>query len=599
MNIVVVGHVDHGKSTLTGRLLVETGALPEGKLEQVKALCARTARPFEYAFLLDALKDEQRQGITIDAARIFFKTNKREYIIIDTPGHIEFLKNMVTGASRAEAALLVIDALEGVQENSRRHGYLLEMLGIRQVAVVVSKMDLVGYSEATFTKVASEYGAFLEKIGLKPDCFLPASGFQGDNIAVRSAAMPWYQGRTVLETLDHFTSAGQAGDLPFRMPVQDVYKFTEGGDGRRIVAGTVESGVLRPGDTVRFHPSGKESRVRTIEGFPSNGTMTEAMAGAATGFTLETQIYVQRGELAAKVGEPAPEAAARVRVSLFWLGLRPLKVGNEYVLKLGAARVPMRVERIERRIDAASLEVSQDAERVERNGVAECILRLNRPIAFDRAGGAESAGRFVVVDQYQIDGGGILREGLPEAARDDSPWILEGHCWERGDVPLRARADRYGQRPVLVLVTGPRDSLFAETAREAEKGLFGEGRLTYLIHFAPVSQSADNVEPAEDRATELKQLAETAKVMLEMGPVLFLCVHDLTPAELDALKAVVGPAHVRVVGLGDKLDPGIKWDLRLEGLSRVEAAEHVKSHLHEKGYIFRPYPSAPGSDWDI
>ena len=204
MNIVIGGHVDHGKSTVVGRLLADTGSLPEGKLEAVKALCERTAKPFEYAFLLDALKDEQSQGITIDAARVFFQTEKRHYIIIDAPGHIEFLKNMITGASRAEAALLVIDAKEGVQENSRRHGYMMSMLGIRQLAVLVNKMDLVGYSQAHFDGIVREYSEFLARIGVHPACFIPAAGREGDNIAARSAAMPWYRGPTVLEALDQF-----------------------------------------------------------------------------------------------------------------------------------------------------------------------------------------------------------------------------------------------------------------------------------------------------------------------------------------------------------------------------------------------------------
>ena len=202
MNIVIVGHVDHGKSTVIGRLLADTDSLPQGKLEQVREMCRRNSKPFEYAFLLDALKDERSQGITIDAARCFFKTAKRDYLIIDAPGHIEFLKNMITGASRAEAALLVIDANEGVRENSRRHGYMLKMLGIKQVAVLVNKMDLAGYSEEVFKSIEAEYRIFLEEIGIQAKSFIPVSAMQGDNIASQSSNMTWYTGRTVLEELD-------------------------------------------------------------------------------------------------------------------------------------------------------------------------------------------------------------------------------------------------------------------------------------------------------------------------------------------------------------------------------------------------------------
>ncbi|MFA6187307.1 MAG: GTP-binding protein, partial [Phycisphaerae bacterium] len=204
MTIVVIGHVDHGKSTVIGRLMADTNSLPEGKLEDVKNRCARNAKPFEYAFLLDALKDEQTQGITIDSARCFFKSAKRKYIIIDAPGHIEFLKNMISGAARAEAALLVIDAKEGVRENSRRHGYLLSMLGVKQVAVCVNKMDLVDYSQEVFTSIKNEYQEFLDRIGVTPMDFIPLSARNGDNIITKSDKMPWHSGMTVLETVDSF-----------------------------------------------------------------------------------------------------------------------------------------------------------------------------------------------------------------------------------------------------------------------------------------------------------------------------------------------------------------------------------------------------------
>jgi bifunctional enzyme CysN/CysC len=348
MPIVVTGHVDHGKSTIVGRLLADTGSLPQGKLEAVRVNCERNAKPFEYAFLLDALKDEQAQGITIDSARVFFKSRKRHYIIIDAPGHIEFLKNMVTGASRAHAALLVIDAREGIRENSRRHGYLLSMLGIRQIVVVVNKMDLVGFDAKIFDAIRTEYAQFLQRLDIEPASYVPVSGFHGDNIANRSEALGWYDGPTILEALDSFESERPAVDQPFRMPIQGVYKFTQQSDDRRIIAGTIDTGRLRPGDDVVFYPSGKKSRVRSIEAFNSP-PQHEAMAPQATGFTLEEQIYVTRGELAARAGEPAPLVGTRIRVNLFWLGRSPLAPRRAYTLKLGAARVPARLEKIHAR----------------------------------------------------------------------------------------------------------------------------------------------------------------------------------------------------------------------------------------------------------
>jgi bifunctional enzyme CysN/CysC len=345
MGIVIVGHVDHGKSTIIGRLLADTGTLPDGKLEQIKDLCARTSKPFEYAFLLDALKDERAQGITIDAARVFFRTPKRRYLILDAPGHVEFLKNMVTGAARAEAALLVLDAGEGIQENTRRHAYLLSMLGVRQIAVVVNKMDLVGCRQDAFDAFARDLGAFLATIDMTPAAIIPVIGREGDNLAVRSATMSWYTGPTVLEALDAFRSQGEAVEGPFRMPVQAVFKFTNDGDDRRIVAGTIDSGRVRVGDEVVFHPSGKRTRVKSLEAF-NRVAPSVAGAGESTGFTLAQQIYVTRGELATLAHEPQPVTATRIRASIFWLGARPLEVGRSYALKLGTARVQVHLEHI-------------------------------------------------------------------------------------------------------------------------------------------------------------------------------------------------------------------------------------------------------------
>lgn len=413
LSLVVVGHVDHGKSTIIGRLLADTGSLPEGKLEQIRELCARTARPFEYAFLLDALKDERAQGITIDSARVFFTSARRTYVIIDAPGHIEFLKNMVSGAARAEAAFLVIDAREGIQENSRRHGYLMGMLGIRQVGVLINKMDLVGHDQRTYQELVQEFSGFLAQAGVTPAGFIPVSGANGDNLTRRSTVMDWYSGPTALEMLDGFRPEASLVEKPFRMPVQDVYKFTAQGDDRRIIAGTVESGQLAVGDTVVFHPSGKRGRVRTIEGFNRPG-LRRARAGSATGFTLEEQIYISRGEVAAREGQPAPRAANRVAVSLFWLGRQPLVTGRDYILKLGSARVRARLESVERVIDASDLQLTEHKPRVDRHDVADCVLRLKTPVAVDLVDQLAGTSRFVLLDDYEISGGGIVRAVLAD-----------------------------------------------------------------------------------------------------------------------------------------------------------------------------------------
>ncbi|MCK5759626.1 MAG: adenylyl-sulfate kinase, partial [Clostridiales bacterium] len=374
MNIVVVGHVDHGKSTVIGRMLADTDSLPDGKLEQVRENCRKNSRPFEYAFLLDALKDEQSQGITIDSARCFFSTEKRNYMIINAPGHIEFLKNMVTGSSRAEAALLVIDANEGVMENSTRHGYLLAMLGIKKVSVVVNKMDLVDYSRDVFASIVSEYSEFLKKINIEASSFIPVSGMMGDNVAFKGDKMPWYDSLTVLGQLDAFESEGLPEDIPFRMPVQDIYKFTKNGDSRRIVSGTVVSGKIFIGDSMVFYPSGKSSNIKTIESFNTK-KKTEGAVGEAIGFTLTDQIYITRGEMAALKTEPQPKVARRIKANIFWLGKKQLKRNKQYILKSGSAKTICRLESVVRVLDASNLNTSEKKS-VGRHEVAECIFSL-------------------------------------------------------------------------------------------------------------------------------------------------------------------------------------------------------------------------------
>jgi bifunctional enzyme CysN/CysC len=605
MAIVIVGHVDHGKSTVVGRLLADTHSLPDGKLEAVRQMCERTSKPFEYAFLLDALKDEQAQGITIDAARVFFKTARRPYLIIDAPGHIEFLKNMVTGASRAEAALLVIDAKEGVQENSRRHGYMLSLLGIRQVAVVVNKMDLVDYSRSVFEAVRSEFQAFLAEVGIRPAGFIPASGRLGDTIAHRTAAMPWYAGPTVVEALDGFETEPLPVDKPFRMPVQDVYKFTKQGDDRRIIAGTIESGVLAVGDEVVFFPSGKRSRVKTIEAFnpvatePAGGSSggdprpRTASAGAATGFTLHEQIYVTRGEVATVAAQARPHVTTRLRVSVFWLGRQALVKKRDYVLKLGTARALVHLDEIHRVLDASTLRASDQKTRIERHDVAECVLKTNRAIAFDLSHEIAATGRFVLVDDFEICGGGIVQEALP----DTQAWvrdkvILRNYKWEPSHISLDRRAERYNQKATLLLVTGGTGIDRKTLAKDLEARLFQEGKIVYFLGIGNVlyGVDADIERKQENRREHIRRLSEVANLMLDAGVILIVTAAELGQDDLELIKTTVDQQRIETVWIGDEVTTDIEVDLQLpEHVPGDDAIDQIKSLLQQKGVIFQPW----------
>ena len=591
MNIVIVGHVDHGKSTVIGRLLADTHSLPDGKLEQVRAQCELNSKPFEYAFLLDALKDEQAQGITIDAARVFFKSRQRPYLILDAPGHIEFLKNMITGASRAEAALLVIDAAEGVQENSRRHGYMVSLLGLRQLAVVVNKMDLVNWDRAVYDRIVREYGAFLDQVGIKPSAFIPVSGRGGDNIADRSANLPWYDGPTVLDALDAFHTEPPPVERSFRMAVQDVYKFTKQGDDRRIVAGTIDSGTVAVGDTVVFYPSGKKSRVKTIEAF-NRPAQTRAVAGAQVGFTLQEQIYITRGELAALEREPRPQVTTRLRVSLFWLGKDPMVKRKEYLLKLGTMRVTMRLEEILRVMDASTLGPTEQAAAVQRHDVAECVLKLDRAIACDLAEDVAATSRFVIVDDYEIRGGGIVREALSDrqaSVRDRV--MLRNYKWEPSIIQAERRAEKYNQKAALILVTGEHEHDRKGVAKALEGRLFDDGKVVYFLGIGNVlyGVDADIERKQENRLEHMRRLAEVANLMLDAGIILVVAAAELTQDDLEVIKTAVQPDWIETIWAGDSITTDLSVDLHLPGGAVPEAVDRLKAHLQEKGIIFRPW----------
>jgi len=591
MNIVIAGHVDHGKSTVIGRLLADTNSLPEGKLEAVRENCRRNSKPFEYAFLLDALKDEQSQGITIDSARVFFKTNKRHYIIIDAPGHIEFLKNMVTGASHAEAALLVIDAAEGVQENSRRHGYMISMLGIRQIVVVVNKMDLVDYKQEVFDAIVSEYTEFLKGIDVTAEAFIPVSGMEGDVIASLSDRMPWYSGQTVLESLDNFIKEAPPVNMPFRMPVQDVYKFTKAGDQRRIVAGTVDTGSIAAGEEIIFYPSGKRSTVKKLERFNAP-TPAQFSASEAAGVTLDQQIYIARGQLAAKAGQPEPAVAQRLRVNLFWMGKTPMVQGKDYLLKVGTTKEPVQIESIVNVMDASDLSSGQQKDTIEYHDVAEVVLKCRHAIAFDTVETIPATGRFVIVDDYEIRGGGIIREALPDEDQQIRQRVMQRNLnWAASAISRERRWERYNQKATLLLVTGKRNVGKKTLARAIEQYLFNEGKMVYFMGIANVlyGVDADIKKPGPDqshRPEHLRRLAEVANILLDAGVILVVTAIGLTQDELEIIQNVVDSDLIEAVWLGD--EPTDIQALHVPNLDNMDQTlETVKAMLQNKGIIFK------------
>jgi bifunctional enzyme CysN/CysC len=597
LNIVIVGHVDHGKSTLLGRLYADTGSLSDGKLDKVRDICRRQGKEFEYAFLFDAFLEEQEQGITIDTARTFFKWEGRHYIIIDAPGHKEFLKNMVSGAARAEAALLVIDAHEGVREQSKKHGYLLSLLGIRQVAVIVNKMDLVGYRQDVFEAIEKEYRAFLAQLKVTPERFVPVSAKLGDNIAKPSAHMPWYSGPTVLDTLGLFRKEASRERQPLRFPVQDVYKF----DARRIIAGRIANGKVRVGDRLVFSPSNKSTLVKAIEAFNMEPVPTEATAGQSTGITLDEQIFIMRGEIVSHE-DSVPLVSTTFRCNLFWMGRRPLEAGRKYLLRLATREVECGVSTIHRIIDTTDLAARETKTSVGRNEVAELTIRTKAPIAFDLYSDFEVTGRFVLVDQYDVSGGGIITEAVKdehtvlreEARRRDIAWV-------KGDVGIEDRAKHFGHRAALVLITGARHTGKSLLARRLEVRLVADGRHTYLLDAANLRRGLDADLSEEDTGEIVRRFGEVARLLMDTGLIVVSTTNAFAGADHQAIRTLVHPTPLITVHMSKGAEaPPPDTDLAFAGPKDFEAiADRVIEELKARGVLAQAIGAKPQFHYSI
>jgi len=603
LNIVIVGHVDHGKSTLLGRLYADTGSLPDGKLEKVQAICKQQGKEFEYAFLFDAFLEEQEQGITIDTARTFFIWKGRQYIIIDAPGHKEFLKNMISGAARAEAALLLIDALEGVKEQSKKHGYLLSLLGVRQFAVVVNKMDLVGYRQDVFDRIEKEYREFLGQFGAIPDRIIPVSAKLGDNIANRGQSMPWYIGPTVLDTLSLFKKETARSEQPLRFSVQDVYKF----DARRIIAGRIAAGRLKIGDHLVFSPSNKRANIRSVEAFNVEPVPTGAEAGQSVGITLDEQIFVERGEIASHQ-EHLPLVSTAIRANLFWLGRRPLEKGRKYVLRVATKEVDCEVAAIHRIIDTMDLNQQQGGASVARNQVAELTIRTKAPVAFDLSASFETTGRFVLVDEYDIAGGGIVTEMV----HDDQEFLREearrrDFAWVKGEVGIEERAQQYGHRAAIVLVTGGRHTGKSFLAKKLEAQLVADGRHAYLLDGENLRRGldADLTEIERGKTTEMaRRYGEVARLLIDTGLIVVSTTNPFGMGYIEAAQAIrtlVHPAPVIAVHMSktpEEVPPNT--DIVLSGPSDFDAAtRRILEELKRRGVLAQAIGAKPTFQYSI
>ena len=511
LNLVVVGHVDHGKSTLIGRLLFDTNSVPDGKVERLQAAAKAEGMEFEYAFLMDALLEEQAQNITMDTTRVPFRTAHRAYTIIDAPGHKEFLKNMITGAASADAAVLIVDAKEGLREQTRRHGFLLSLLGLKQIVVAVNKMDLVGYDQQVFDRIRAELGEFLGRLHVAAPHFVPISAKLGEGLLRPSRPMAWYRGPSLIEVLDQFRATPPIQGAPMRLSVQDVYRF----DARRIVAGLVEAGHVSVGDPIEFHPGGKRSRVKTIETWPVSaeaGAVTGPIgAGRSIAVTLEDELFVERGQ----IGGPPEDTPAEARVftaRIFWLHAEPFRVGDLVPIRLGTQQAEARLVAIHRTLDAISLESgSGPTGEVKRHEVAEIRLRVRRPIACDPGGRIPPLGRFVVMRGRRIAGGGVIDAVLrDETAAADGPVVTAS-----------SRTALLGHRGAVVWMTGLSGSGKSTLARALETRLLRGGILSTVLDgdILRTGLSRNLGFSPDDRRENLRRASELAMHLADAGVV--------------------------------------------------------------------------------
>ena len=608
VRIVIVGHVDHGKSTLVGRLLHETGSLPDGKLEMLKAVSARRGMPFEWSFLLDALQTERDQGITIDTTQIRFRTRSRDVVLIDAPGHAEFLRNMITGASQADGAVLIIDALEGVRDQTRRHGYLLHLLGVKQVAVVVNKMDRVDFGADRFQEISDEISAHLTGLGVTPSAVIPISARDGDGVAERTPRIGWYKGPSVVEALDALEPARPLEQLPLRLPVQAIYKF----DDRRIVAGRIELGHLKAGDEIVIMPAGKIAKIKTVESWPVTALQGSQTAGRSVGITLDRELFIERGDVIGHSGQ-SPRDTRRIRARIFWLHDKPLSKGEQILIRLGTRETRATVVTIEKAIDPGALS-NEATQTIARNHVGEIDISLAQPVAADPYTENPRTGRLVIEVNGRIAGGGLVLS-VDAGQRAVPVDIVPVESALRTD----ERSARYRHNGAVIWLTGLPGSGKSTLARALERRLFTRGGSPILLDGDTLRAGLNNdlgFSP-QDRSENIRRLAEVATHLARNGHIAIVAavspsaedraaarriadttfreIHVATPAEVCESRDPKGHyakarsgALPSFTGITNDYQPPAKCELTIDTSTRpvADATDAIEQMLARTGILF-------------
>jgi bifunctional enzyme CysN/CysC len=567
LRFITCGSVDDGKSTLIGRLLYDSKMLFEDQLSAVESDSRKfgtQGENIDFALLVDGLAAEREQGITIDVAYRFFSTDRRKFIVADTPGHEQYTRNMVTGASTADVAILMVDARKGILPQTRRHSYLVSLIGIRHIIVAVNKMDLIDYSEKTYNEIVEEYSAFAKKIGVTSITFIPMSAFKGDNIASQSEAMPWYRGTTLMGYLESVEIDEQRlQKQAFRMPVQWVNRPNLDFRG---FSGQLSSGVIRPGAKLRVLPSGKESTVARI--VTQDGDLEQAVAGQSVTITLTDEIDVSRGDVLVESTNPA-EVAKQFETTMVWMHEEPLMPGRTYLMKVGTKTVSATVMEIKYQVNINTME-HLAAKHLDLNGIGVCTVSLDQPIAFDKYLDNADMGGFILIDRLTNN---TVGAGMISFALRRSQNIIMQHV----DVVKKARSQQKSQKPCVIWLTGLSGAGKSTIANLVEKKLFAMGQHTYLL-------DGDNVRHGlnkdlgfkdEDRVENIRRVSEVAKLMVDAGLIVISAFISPFRAERAMAREMVEEGEFVEVFVNASLESAEKRDVK--GLYRKARRGELKN----------------------
>ncbi|MCL4108856.1 UNVERIFIED_CONTAM: hypothetical protein GTU68_050480 [Idotea baltica] len=580
LRFITCGSVDDGKSTLIGRLLFDSKMLYEDELAKIEAdskTQGAVGGKFDPSLATDGLKEEREQGITIDVAYRYFSTAKRKFIIADTPGHEQYTRNMATGASSADLAVILIDARHGVMTQTKRHSFIVSLLGIRHVIIAINKMDLVDFDEATYDKICADYSTFSRRLDLPDLHFIPLSALNGDNVVDRSENMPWYNGSTLMNRLESVYIGSDRNLQDFRMPVQWVNRPNLDFRG---FCGTIASGIIRQGDDVMVMPSKKTTQVKEI--VTADGNVEEAFAPLAVTLTFADEVDASRGDMIVKPGN-IPATSDTVEAMLVWMAEEPMVPGRTYIVKHSAQQITGSIESLRYRIDVNTLH-SSPSPQLNLNEIGRCRLSLNEPICFDPYKNNRSTGAIILIDR--------LTNATVAAAmildRSASGKKLSG---DLSEVTSDEREARYGQKPVTVLLTGLTSSGKTTIAKAVERKLFDSGRAVTVLDGQQVRRglSKDLGFSIEERSENLRRSAYLANILNDAG---IICI-----AAFVAPNAVVREKVAGVVGMDRFLTVHVDAPLELcrERDSRGQYAEADAGKLKEFTGVTAPYevPESP------